>query len=219
MVNEDRAPNRGEQAVQSRDVDTDIETLMGRVVHDHEQTVGFIARLLTLRTGIAGVAVTLWTAALGLAVSNSEPLIAVTGSIVVLMIAAVDLTYLVHYRAMANKSHELERVLNAHYRYRLRSAGRAQSRKLLLRLLASLELGQVSKLVKASVPAMWRSRDARTWMFVVLAAIGMSSLLWIGSDMSGDDDVCLMGFGGDVIRVEGLPSILEGSLTIVACDQ
>jgi hypothetical protein len=191
--------------------------LIGHVERDHNRVSDFTARIVTMRTALASLAATISATAIGVTVANGAPATAFGGTIVVLVLGAIDLSYSARYRALRSQARHLERALNANFKYLYRSAGKKQSADLLKSTLAAVELGQVSSLPRLSIQAWWRAHDARTLIFALLAILAAGAGL-LTPTPTDDSPVCFEGPGGAVVKADELPEIIEGELTIFLCE-
>ena len=98
-------------------IDEEVRRELLKIVEDdHARATEFIARLITLRTGITALGGSLWTAVIGVGVASKQLAAFLVAAAAMVLLAGVDLTYAAHYRTMRSHVRRLERVLSANYK-------------------------------------------------------------------------------------------------------
>ncbi len=201
-------------------IDEDVRReLVAIIERDHAQANDFIARLVTLRTAIATLAGSLWTATIAAGLTSHHRGVFVVGAVLVLVLAVLDLSYSAHYRTLRTQVRRLERALNANYNYVFRSVGKRHSAAALERAFAQVEVGQIAPLRPQRYRALKEVRQAadyRTLLLLSLAAVALLTALFVDA-AKPEESTCFRGGRGTILRSGDQPKVVKGVLEVVRC--
>lgn len=203
-------------------VDETTKEIVRVIEADHKATIELVSRLVTVRTGVRGVVITLASTVLGLSITQSSwPLAAFGIPIVILGYAAeARIEFLV--RAGHDRAVGLERKIQA-YTSTLLETGivREDAKENFRREIETYQYG-VSRSLRgpsASVAFKKSLRDAMTWVYLVFVILlgTMAISAGLKGSLGASTRAGCMNAGTGIVEIRELPTVRSGTVVLSTC--
>lgn len=189
---------------------------------DHQSTTEFVARLTGIRTAARTIILTLGSTLVGLALTVDKWI-----SVPALLVATAGLLIEARYELLLRVTHSRLRTLEYSvqaYITSLVERGTVEkiARTRFERELVTYQFGMSRALRGGSVVKALRmsKRNPIAWIYVVLVIlmpVVFVTEMGTADNSSGADDVCVVSDSRGLMKIEELPAIATGTVTVVNC--